>query len=216
MFNYEKFVNSRFSVISDWIIKLVIVNVLIIVMSLPVLTILPATVAGLGLLKRYRDGKSDSIFKGYFIQFTKNLKKTLILNVLFLLTLGMIVYNITTYYVSNQVDASTINSIGLYVMIIFALFYILTLVHVGHVIIYYPHLNVLMTIKLSFVIAFKYILSTLMMLGAWIPTILIIIFLPPLVSFIAFSLPLFISLIVSKPIYTYLKTLNTEGDSNES
>lgn len=214
MINFDKFANSKISIYSDWIIKLVLINVLIILTSLPVITIFPAFIAGYGLLKKYYEGENEPVIKGYYKLFMQNFKKSFLIEIILVIFLSILTYNI--FYFIGTMDQLFINKIGLYVMLVFAVFFIFTVLHLGNVIINYEDLSIKVTIKLAFIFSFKFIITTCLIVLAWVPTILMIIFIPPLVSFIAFSLPLLLSYIVSKPIYSYIARITEEGEPSES
>ncbi|MCD6482156.1 MAG: hypothetical protein J7K80_00270, partial [Candidatus Izimaplasma sp.] len=61
--SFEKLVNSKINVFADWIIRLVMINLMIIVSSLLIITIYPALTAGFNLFHDYINGKNPKLFR---------------------------------------------------------------------------------------------------------------------------------------------------------
>ncbi len=60
---FEKLVNSRINDVADWIIRIIMINVMIIFFSLAVVTIYPAISAGYNMFHDYVEKKNTRLFK---------------------------------------------------------------------------------------------------------------------------------------------------------
>ena len=65
----EKMVNSKAYGFFDWVFRLIIINLLTLLLSFFVVTILPAIVACMKTLKEYASGETEQVYKVYFRNF---------------------------------------------------------------------------------------------------------------------------------------------------
>ena len=160
----EKKIFSIMNTIADWIIRFVVVNIIVITLSLPIITLYPAMSAGYNLFHDYANKDEVNLFRGYFGHFKKDFFKKLLIGFL-LLVLIFLGYSNVTYYVDilNQqnhwcyIAGYYITSIFLVVAIVVTLLSI-TVVKV------YPKIKYMNIFKLSFFVAGKYFFRTILLI----------------------------------------------------
>lgn len=209
---HEKTFFQKLNTISDWIIRIVMVNVLMIITSLPIITIYPSLAAGYDLMHEYSEKNESNLFKGYFGYFIKHLKLKLILGFILFFLLFMGFYNVTYYVEILKTNESLFYQIGYYmtfgflVVAIVVTLYTLTVIHV------YPNIKLRSIIKLSFFVSGKYFLRTILLVIVnlipfvlWLTPITMLIFI-----FAGLSIPIILNVLITKPVVFYLKELGEQ------
>lgn len=203
--NFEKIVNSKAYSVFDWIYRLIILNLLIILTSILIVTILPSLVAGYLTIKGFAEDRDQNILKAYYKNFRLKLKPALIINVFVIILLFIFSMALLQYAAAFAEGTNVFFIIG-FAFIIFSIFVLLlTLLHMVPVIAYF-NFKVVDNIKFSFYMAIKYIGTTFL--------IFIIAFLFVMLLWLNFTIPIWVMMgfsgnmlfvyKVTRPIYGYL------------
>lgn len=211
---FEKSFFEKLNTISDWIIRIILINVLMIITSLPIITLYPSIAAGYDLLHHYSENRELNVFKGYAKFFMKHLKLKLILGFILFILIALGTYNVMYYVELLKTDEQLFYQIGYYIAfgflvgIIVAAMYTISVIHV------YPKLKVFSILKLSFYASGKYFIRTvILVLVNLIPFVL---FLTPITMvifiFAGVSTPLILNVLITRPVVTYLENLGEKHD----
>ena len=193
----DGFMKSGLYRVLDYIARLVILNILVLIISfllllifngekwpliITALTFLPSIVSGFKVVKDYEDGKNPSIFKPFFKAFKQYYIKSLIYTVIIGLV-GVLLLN--SYSVFNaHYSEGVVYVIGYYLTISIILVALLGVVQLPLVIVNFDGLGIMQYLKLSIVMGFKELLSSAIIIviigliaivGVVYPTVLAII-----------------------------------------
>jgi uncharacterized membrane protein YesL len=207
--NIEKLVNSRINRIADWIIRIIMINIMVIASSLLIITIYPAISAAYRLFHDYINGKSTPLFKGYINYFKERLLKKIGLTLLIFILLGIGISNVYYYNQNIQLSNSVFHIIGYFVMISLLAMLYAVILYSFVVVTVDSNLKITRIFKLSFFLAGKYYFRTLLLVITMsIPTMLL--FYPQLFFIIVFagvSIPIAIHALITNEVVYYLKGL---------
>lgn len=209
MNNLDKFISSKLYVFFDWIWKLIILNLLTIITSLFIVTILPSLTACLLSIKEYKEGGEKNVWKMYFSHFKNSWKQPFFAGLLSLFALGIFGYAIFFYmYVLDFAGEELsfmgiIYYIGLYTIYICVIIALLIWNQLPIVFSYF-HFRLLDYFKFGFFITFKAMGKSLLALLVWVGSGLLFYFLTPAWFFVGISLSLFLIHQIFRPTYWYL------------
>ncbi len=211
--NFEKLVNSKINVFADWIIRLVMINLMIIVSSLLVITIYPALSAGFNMFHDYINGKNPKLFKGFINYFKEDFKKKVIIGIIIGISILVGFLNVRYYSTILETTSSVFYLIGYYVTLalLAALyagsFYSIVVFRVS------PSLKIKHIIKVSFVLAGKFYFRTLLLVIVNTAVILLLIYPPTamLFIFVGVSIVLVVDVLITTDVIYYLVNL---GEKN--
>lgn len=207
--NFDKLMNSKINAFADWVIRLVLINILIVVTALPVITLLPALCAGYAVLSDYVQKKDVKLVRTYFEYFRQNIGKKLVLGVIIALIFYLSFANSTFYSNVLEQESSTLVLVGYYVTLaLLAIAYAVSL-YTFVVFKVHPGIRLFEIIKLSFYLAGKFYFITLFLV--MVNTIPFLMLLLPLTSvlfvFFGVSLPLLIHALLTRQAVHYLERL---------
>lgn len=210
---FEKLMNSKINTVADWIIRLVMVNIMIILFSLPVITIYPAVSAGYNMFHDYENNKNPRMFRDYFKYFKQNIGKKILLGLIIVIIFFLGYMNIRYYTVIMDEQANWFNLVGYYATLaLLAVSYAVTL-YSFVVVRTVPNIKILNTIKISFFLAGKFYITTLALVV--ISSSPVFLLFHPLTSlifvFMGISIPLAIHAFLTRPAVSYLENL---GEGN--
>lgn len=198
----------------DYLFRLVMINVLIIVPSFSfifiysyfdnienniwlyltlipiILYLIPAIVAGFACIKMYEDNGSTGIFKEFFQFLKKYYKKSILFSLVF--SLAAILLANSIFYFYDQMSYGVINVIGFFLSISVALILIFMVIHIPLTIVYFEDLQLKECLKISMLMTFKNIWKTLLMFVCLIVFIILDSFVLYFMAFLGFSLPIYI------------------------
>lgn len=210
--NFEKLVNSRINAVADWIIRLVVLNVLIIATSLPIITFYPSLVAGYKMFNNYVEQRNTRLYHDYFGYLKVNILKNIGISIIILLA-AVLAYLNLGYYGGTEAQ-SIMTQIGFYItiMLISAIYaMILFSIIVKSV---KQTISFTSLVKLSFYLAGKHFFVTI--LSIFIYSIPFILFLIPQLVVVyvicGLSLPITLHVLISRHVRHYLVDLNTRGE----
>ena len=226
----SKILKSKAYQVFDYICRLVILNLLLVIVSFSIfiliinifpnlkdgyqmlfliptaINLLPSIVAIAEVIKGYEIEKNSGIFKEFFMAFKKHFKKSSILSVL-LIVCVLLISNSVSYFSLMQTEG-IIYTMGFGLSLSLVLVMIICLIHLPLVMIYFEDLNLLHYVKLSLIFAFKDLGLTL------IATLFVVasIFLSYLISIyfvlIAFSLTIYLIIKITKNKYIKISERN--------
>lgn len=212
----EKKTNSKAYRFFDWLYKLLIMNVFTILSIIPIITAFPAIVATYATIKK--DMKEPGIFKRYFSNYKKYFLKSFIVGIL-LLIVGLII-GFSFYFYAFGIPQDETNNflegwdilfqMGVVVMFILALVIIMVGVHLPLIIITFEMLTIGEIIRTSFYISFRYIISTLILIGMFIFQIIGVLALPIWFLF-GISLPILLGIKFTNAIYYNFEKIDLES-----
>jgi uncharacterized membrane protein YesL len=172
---YDKTLYQKLNTFADWVIRLVMINILIIVTSLPVITLYPALLAGYKMFHKYINKEEVPIFKSYFTYFGENFGSKIKIGLILAAAIFVGAVNTTIYNEFLEANPSPFNLVGQYVMIIMVLSVIFVTMYTFPLMLTYPNTNVWLLIKFSFFLSGKFILRTfLAILILFIPILLLV------------------------------------------
>ncbi|MGD9910112.1 MAG: DUF624 domain-containing protein [Candidatus Izemoplasmatales bacterium] len=157
---FEKPFFSKLNMIADWIIRLVVLNLLMILFCIPIVTSFASISAGFSMLKKYLHNESPELFKGFWVSFKRNFLRKLgfTLLTLFIFLLGYL--NTLYYRESISVSSPLFMSIGYYVsMSLIAIWFAVT-IYYTLIVDMKEKTTFLKTIKFAFYLAGKYFITT--------------------------------------------------------
>lgn len=209
---FDKVVNSKLNAVADWIIRLIMINIMIIFFSLPVVTLYPALSAGYNLLHDYSQQKDTKLFKGFWKYFKIGIGKKIIVEIV-LLIVFLLGYSNIRYYTSIIEGNNLFFLIGYYVslallaMVYGVSLYTLVVVKVN------PKMRLLHIFKISFMLAGKfYFITMLLVIVNSIPFLLLFHPITMLIFvFMGITIPLLLHVLLTKNAVFYLEGL---GDKN--
>jgi len=204
---------QKLNTIADWIIRIVMINIITIVLLIPMITIYPALSAAYNLFSDYTNKDEVNLFSGYFGYFKKDLWKKIVLSSVFLLVLIIGYYNVTYYlnYLNSNNDIFYL--VGYYISIVLLLTAFVVNLYSFTVVSVYPKAKYKVIYKLSFYLAGKYFLKTiLLILTTVLPFFMLLSpFTAVLFVFSGISLSILLNVLITKQAVIYLKGL---GEKN--
>ena len=211
---YEKKIIQKINTIADWIIRFVMINIIVITLSIPLITLYPAMSAGYNLFHDYAKQDEVKLFSGYFGHLKEHFLKKLLLGIILSIILYLGYTNVTYYVRILDENSNWFYLTGYYVTSAFlALSIVITLLSVTTIKVF-PDAKIFVLLKLSFFLIGKLFLRTLLLV---IVTVLpFAMLLLPVTTFIfvfaGISIPLFLNVIITKPIVLYLEKLGEKND----
>ena len=206
--NNEKFVNSRFFAICEWLWRLVVLNFLTLIASCGVITILAAITSCIKSFKAYQEGCDKNVFVTYWLNLKGCLVKSLVHSAIFVI-LGLVVaYGIWVYVINLEAEDLSdgmrrFYTIGLSITFIFGLIVLIAFLQYPLLFTYFKF-KFFEQFKMGIYMGIKYILITLVGLASVAGSVAMFLYATPLWFFIGVSLPLFLIYAVSRNKYGYL------------
>lgn len=192
----------------DWLFGFVVVNLVTIILSIFIITLLPAIVAAYATIKGFKDNGPTRIIRNYFKNFRKYLEKSFIIG-LFIIII-VVVSAFSMWFYGNQFETTNpIGQAGFWVMMIVLLLLFLFSLHIPLVIVNFKSFNIMDTIRISIFICFRYFISSLIIIVSNIVMVVGILALPIWVL-IGLSLPIFLVIRFTEPTYYYLHKIEIE------
>ncbi len=213
----EKKYSSKTHRFFDLLYKMLVMNLCTIIIGLPIVTLFPAIVATVATMKNSIN--ENGIFKIYFKNFGKYFWSSFKMGLAMIIVIVVMGYSFLFWIFQDFENDKMewVSQAGIIVMIICILVFILSTVHLPFLMIIIPQVNNFQKFKLSIYISIRYILTTFIMLLA---TLFII--LPVFLTFFQFirygfigvwmligiSLPLFLEIKVTGPIYYKIEKID--------
>jgi uncharacterized membrane protein YesL len=206
----EKPFFQKINQISDWILRLVIINTLVIITILPLITLFLGLSAGYNTLRDLWRKQEKGLFRTYF----KHLKHRILHKLLLGLVLGVILlvgYLNMTYYVDLiEITPTLFYQAGYYITLFFVVMMLSVSLYLLPIVYTNPQLGIKSSIKLAFYVAGKYILRTLFILLT--PALLLFLLLTSFTSmlFVLFGVSgwLMVMVLITDVVVDYIEEMN--------
>lgn len=212
---FEKLVNSKINDVADWIIRLIILNIMMIFFSLAIITIYPAISAGYNMFSDYANKKNPKLFKDYFKYFKEAFGRKVILGIIIVAIFFLAYLNIRYYDISLEQNSSSFYLIGYYITLALMAIWTATTFYTIVVARVKPRMKYFNLFKLSFFLAGKfYFVTLLLVMIALIPFMLILFastISPLIFIFMGLSIPMLLGALATKRAVRYLERL---GETN--
>ena len=222
----KKIINSKVWIFFDWVWRLMVLNVLVLVTSIGIITIVPAICAAFKSIKDCKENYTSKIIKPFFQNFVYLFRDTFLFSIILLIIIGICGYGFLWYdgaIGSTQGSGETMDqtwftiSLIAIVIIVVGVFVVGTALIQIPMVINYFYYGFIDNVKLCFYMAYKYFITSLIEifvvgLSAFILLNALFIYaLMPVWLFFGISLPLYVMYIVSRRFYRYVSE-NTEDD----
>ncbi len=227
--NEKKIGNSKVFSFFDWIWRLMVLNLLTIVFSLGVITIMPAICAAFKSIKDTKENYNSKIIMPYIKNFIYLFRDTFAFSIILVALIGIAGYAFLWY--DGVIGAAAgspekmdqqwqiIAMIAIVVVTLGIFIVSIAMMQVPMVInyFYYGYID---NIKLSFYMAFKYFMTTMIEAVVVVLSIVLLVnalfiyHLIPMWLFFGISVPLYVMHAVSRRFYTYVSG-QTEDDGEE-
>lgn len=159
---------QKLNVFADWVIRLVMINIMVILFSLPLVTVYPALYAGYRMFHDFVNEDETPLFKGYFSYFKESFGKKLSLGVLLVFLIGFGYWNVTYYVHELSTESHWFYMVGYYVTFaaLIGLFAVTLYTFVAlHA---HPMMDLGQLFKTSFYLSGKYFLRTIALMAAMV------------------------------------------------
>lgn len=205
----DKKLNSKTYRFFDYLFGLVIVNLFTIILSIFIITLLPAVTAAYQTIADFKEVGPTKVFRMYFTNFKKHLEKSFIIGLFIIIII--VLASFSMYFYSHRFEADNfVGQAGYWAMLVVMLLLLLFSLHLPLVMINFQSLGILDTIRISIFICFRYFISSLIILGMNIVMIIGVLALPIWVV-IGISLPIFLSIKFTDVTYYYLRKIDLEN-----
>ncbi len=212
--NYEKSFYQKINTIADWVIRIIMINVLMILTSIPLITLFPSLAAGYKLLYEYKHKNETKLFKTYFLFFKTDFMRKLQIGIILIVVLLIGYFNVTYYVDILRENENLFYQMGYYITFAFLFVALVITLYTLPIVNIYPQLNLTLMMKLAFALSGKYFLRTLVLFV--IHLIPFALMLTPFTSlimvFAGLSLPMILSVLIHEKASLYLISLGEKHD----
>lgn len=210
---YETTLYQKINIVADWIIRLIVINLLMIVTSLPIITLYPSMAAGYRLWSDYVNKDETKLISGYFSYFKDQFWKKFIIGIMLILIIGL-GYLDATYY-AQIADISIWYQMGYYVMIAMLTTGFIVTIFTLVVFQVFPEAKIYLMFKLSLYLSGKYFFRLMLLFIVMVIPIAMLIFpvTQLMLVFIGVSGPLLLNVLITRKVVEYLKGLKS-NDQN--
>lgn len=206
----SKKTDSKLYIFFDVLTKLALINVLTIVTSLGVVTLLPSLTAALKTIKDVDEASEGrNLYKRYFINFKHTFKRSFFIGLIITVIVGLFVYAWIYYRVIlGSADAegtswALMANIGFYFSN-FILVVILIILNQLTLTLNYFNFKFMDNFRFTFLMAFRSLTKTFLVLIVWFLSYLLFTTLVSLWFFFGVAGPLYFVYILYKPMYKFL------------
>lgn len=204
----DKKLNSKAYRFFDYLFGLVIVNLFTIILSIFIITLLPAVTAAYQTITDFKEVGPTKVFRMYFTNFKKHLEKSFLIGLFIIIII--VIASFSMYFYSKHFDPSSfVGQAGYWIMLVVLLLLVLFSLHLPLVMINFPSFGIMDTIRISIFICFRYFISSLIIFGMNIVMLIGVLALPIWVV-IGLSLPIFLSIKFTDATYYYLRKIDLE------
>lgn len=206
----EKKQNSKLYRFFDWLYKLLVMNVFTIMSILPIITAYPAIVATYATIKN--DMKEPGIFKSYFSNYKKYFWKSFFMGLIIIATIAIVgfAFYFYSYAIPQDNFNKTVFQMGVAIMLLLAVVLIMLCVHIPLITITFDELTIFEIIRTSLFISFRYFITTLILFGMFVLSIIGIIALPIWFLF-GVSLPILLGIKFTSAVYYKFEQIDLQS-----
>ncbi len=207
---FEKPFFHKLNLISDWILRIVILNIFLIFSTLLIVTLYPGIAASYKLFKEWKEGKNTPIFSGFWNYFKEDFKRKISISITLILVLAVGIYSMITYNDFIKENSGTIYLVGYFVVLIFLIGFVLVTLYTIPVMMYFKEITLTNIYKISLYIMAKYFYITLLVSVLWILPLILLYFEQLMVIYVISGLSLTVVLwvLISKPIFRFLERIS--------
>ncbi len=213
---FDNSIYAKLNDIADWIIRVVMLNLMMILFSLPVITIYPAFSAGYNMFIDYVEKKNTRLFRDYFRYFKESLGQKTVFSVVIILSYLLAYLNIRYYHEYLKAGPNLFYTIGYYVSLALMAMWTATVFYSIVVYKVKPKLALMDLLKISFYMAGKFFWVTMLLVIIALSPALLILFLSPFTSMVfiiaGVSLPMLLAAVVTRQSVNYLRELSHQND----
>jgi len=213
---FDKPFFTRINEFADWIIRLVVLNILMIFFSLGIVTVFPAISAGYNMFNDYVNKKNPRLFVDFFAYFKEDLGRKIAYGAVLILGFFIAFLNIRYYNASLKLTPTTFLWIGYYVSLGLTGIWLAIMLFSLIVIRVKSDLNPWQHIKLSFMLAGRFYWITLILVVITFSPFLLILFPNSYTSFLfvffGLSIPMFLNVILTRRVVRYLEGIGKVND----
>ena len=204
----DKKLNSKTYRFFDYLFGLVIVNLFTIILSIFIITLLPALTAAYQTVADFKEVGPTKVVRMYLSNLKKHLEKSFIIGLFIIIII--VLASFSMYFYSNKFAADNIvGQAGYWIMLVVLLLLVLFSLHLPLVMINFQSFGIVDTIRISIFICLRYFISSLIIFGMNLVMLIGVLALPIWVV-IGISLPIFLSIKLTDATYYYLKKIDLE------
>lgn len=203
---FEDKVSGKTYSFFEWVYRLIVINLITLLLCLLVIPLLPAIVSATSTIKDTINGNESDVLKLYFHNFKKHMEKSVLVWLILLLVIIIGSFS-AWFYISWMGVENLFSQLGFWVMIFILITITLLMVHLPLVIVTFPKLTISEIYRTTMFITFRYLFSTLILFGTFLLMIIILPFIP-ISSLIGISVPLYLGIKGTKPVYQYLEKID--------
>lgn len=206
---FEKPFFHRLNQIADWILRIVVLNLLLVTSTLFIITFYPGVQACYRLFKDWTEGKQTAIFAGFWMYFKEEIKTKLAISIILILVLLVGIFSMISYNAYIKENAGMMYLIGYYVVLIFLIGFVMTTLYTIPIMIYFKQISLKNIYKLALYIFARYFPISLLVSILWIIPIILLLIPSLMVIYVVAGLSLTILLwvLVSRPIFKFLERI---------
>lgn len=205
----EKKLINMLNNFADWLLRIIIVNFLVITTMIPIITIIPALCAGYKVFADALNKDEVPTFKAFFKYFKEDFVNKLIISVVLVILLAVSIYNLRSYGKLIEDNPKIMYSIGYYIVLTIVVAVIMIALYLPFVFSQRRGYEIKDILKLSFYLAGKYFLRTILVfLTLLIPYLMATTQLLLLLTvFFGISIPLLLNAIIMKKPRMFLEDM---------
>jgi uncharacterized membrane protein YesL len=205
----EKPFYQKLNTFADWMIRLILVNILVVITALPIVTFYVAFSAGYNVFADYLKKDEIGVLRSFFNHLKVHFVKKLILGILFIFFILIFYYNLAYYEILLRSESKTFYHIGYFVSLSLIIIFIVIFLQSFSVSYVHIKLPLRKIIKLSLLVSGKYFLLSILLISFYfLPYWLFLGSYTMVINvFIGFSIPLVLNALITKRVVTYLESL---------
>ncbi|MCD4827578.1 MAG: DUF624 domain-containing protein [Acholeplasmataceae bacterium] len=206
---YEKTLYQKINTVADWIIRIIMLNVMMIVSSLAIITIYPSLTAGYKMFYQYVHKDEEKLFKGYIQYFLEDIGKKIIVGLIIFVIIGLGYLNVTYYVDLLNAESNFLFTIGYYLTLaVLVSSFIITLysLAVMHIL---PKLKLTLMFKLGFYLSGKFFFRTILLVLTVAVPFLMLMSTVTMVFFVfaGLSIPVLLNVLITNKVVDYVEGL---------
>lgn len=225
----EKKSNSKIFNFFDWVWRLMVINVITIVFSIGIITIMPSICAAFKTIKDTKENYNSKIIKPYISNFVYFFRDTFAFSIILIFLIFVAGYGLLWYDGAigstngseEQLDTVwfVISIVSITIVFLGIVVVLMAFIQVPMIMTYFNY-GYLDSIKLSFYMAFKYFITTIMETAIVIVSIVVLFnalfsyHLMPIWLFFGISLPLYVIYTLSRRFYTFVSGQTEQYDED--
>ncbi len=212
--NYESSIYQKINRIADWVIRIIMINILMIITSIPLITLFPSLAAGYKLFYDYTHKNEVRLFSGYFTYFKQDFMRKFQIGLILIIVLLVGYYNVTYYVDVLRSNENIFYQMGYYIAFAFLFAVFMVTLYTLPIVTTYPRLKLGLMMKLAFALSGKYFFRTLLLiLIHLIPFAFMLTQITTLLAvFGGLSIPMVLAVLVHEKATLYIISLGERHD----